>query len=281
MENGSTQYAFATAILAIVVPVVIYGAVHYGYIGGGSDGSDKKKSAFVKSFMESASENRPIRKEMSTIKIPEEDEILRDFARNVASNKSIYLCVIHKDKNSSATPHLSVTSVPDCIKGGSFKSEACKAAKRKFLHEWAHEIIENSDSKSEEEEADDVAFRSFFEMLTTGPGFDIVMECSKFPVFLQPRYVVVVNARKRTLHVATYAFVGTAQSIKGTGGPDSKYTPHVCRILTSNLFRAERKDVVLHVECADTAIQRTIDIARTDIRGTSSLWKTRALSCLS
>jgi hypothetical protein len=88
-------------------------------------------------------------------------------------------------------------------------------------------------------------------LLTVSVGFKISMQIMGVPIFLQPRFLVLLD--KTSIRVATYGFVASELGdITGNGDPNTKHTKYTCRAMSPNIL--EKKDQLnFRVEISKTS----------------------------
>eukprot|EP00940_MAST-03C_sp_MAST-3C-sp2_P001963 g1963.t1 len=249
----SSVDVWVTVAVGVVLPVAMYAAFRYF----GDDGAATSRSAFVVRFMKDRTGESPIRRRIKKTDVAsDEKETLRDFARNLASESAVYIAT----KNIDGSSDYAAVPSPQCLKGTNFSLESCIKARDYFVAlPWASKVV--SDTKQGGKDA----FGSLMRLLSVGCGFSVAMERAGTPVFLQTRFVLLIDEKARSLRLATYGFVGPLQSVQGSS-PDTKRTPYVCRLLTSDLFETPIEDVKLSIECVDAqASTSTIDIMKRDV----------------
>ena len=235
------SYAFSTAAVAVIVPIVIYAVVSLSQKKRGS-------SDFVKSFMKG---DEVLKRVFLRKDFGDRNESVRDVARNVGAGNVVFELESGK---------LSSLPSPRFLQGGNVTSESFEKV-RTFFADFLKKKIGR--------DVEIASLERVLYALTVSVGFRVSMDEAGSPIFLQPRYVLLTDSNRKSLRVVTYAFVGNLDSVRGDR-PDTKFTPYLCRIVTSNLLRSagpKRDDnFPVTIRCVDTSDTNTLDVIRKDIR---------------
>ena len=159
-------------------------------------------------------------------------------------------------------------------------ADACFTALQKVIREWFQQC--DVTPPPEAEEMTRISRLIVFN-LTVKPAMEVCVACKVFPpAMYQPRFLLgcsggSYSGRPATLRVFTYGFVGTP--VLGDR-PDTKATPYLLRLCSSNLLANAQQPVAVphqlycvHYTCHVTAAKRAATAVTADV----SSWLTESL----